>query len=235
MNLVQAGLRAVVDWETGTAHDTFDVPGIDASGKTGTAEYCDEYPECLDREGRVKTSHAWFASYAPSNNPEIVTVVFVYGGGEGSQVAVPVTNKILRHYFDIQDEPDEEAPDSDLPEPEVPPETIFTTRLLGTDTWPQDSAAVTGYVLDWQGQGLANVAVDIYAAGVPMAQVVTAEDGQFSFTDMEDEETRLWQIQLANYPGTPAVDLQIATGLRYMVEFQSPVPPQEAAAVVTDE
>ncbi len=60
MQLVQQGLRAVIDWDTGTAHDTFDVPGVIASGKTGTAEFCDRYPQCLDRDGRVKTSHAWF-------------------------------------------------------------------------------------------------------------------------------------------------------------------------------
>jgi penicillin-binding protein 2 len=89
MSLIKAGLRAVVDWETGTAHDYFDVPGIEASGKTGTAEFCENYPQCLDREGRVKTSHAWFASYAPSSNPEIVTVAFLYSGGQGSEVRCP--------------------------------------------------------------------------------------------------------------------------------------------------
>jgi penicillin-binding protein 2 len=232
MNLVRAGLRAVVDWDSGTAHDTFDVPGIDASGKTGTAEFCDDYPACLDREGRVKTSHAWFASYAPTNNPEIVTMVFVYGGGEGSQVAVPVTNKILRHYFNIQDEEEEDQQDSDQPEEELSPDTLFITRLLGADTWPQDSAAVTGYVLGAQNQGLANITVTVYAAGEPMAEVATDAEGQFVVTNMDAEESRSWRIQLAGYPNSSPVDLQIAAGLRYMVEFQAQLAPLESAAVI---
>ena len=179
--LIQQGLRAVIDWEQGTAHEDFDVPGVIASGKTGTAEFCDEYPQCLDREGRVKTSHAWFTAYAPSFNPEIVTVVFVYGGGEGSRVAVPVTNKILRYYFNIPDEVDEadEEPPTELEETDSrpPTDTIFTVRLLGTDRWDQDGANVSGYVLDELGQGISNVAIDIIMGDNIAAQIASGPTG----------------------------------------------------------
>jgi penicillin-binding protein 2 len=231
-NLVRAGLRAVIDWDSGTAHDTFDVPGIDASGKTGTAEFCDNYPQCLDREGRVKTSHAWFASYAPTNNPEIVTLVFVYGGGEGSQVAVPVTNRILRHYFDIQDEEDSGDTDTDEPVEQISPETTFEARLLGTDTWPQNGAAVTGYVLDERGAGIAGVAVELMADSNSLGQATTTEDGQFTFTDLDPEAHLRWAVSLANFPNGPAIELEIAGGLRYMVEFM--VQPEQAAALLQD-
>ncbi len=226
LGYVRAGLRAVVDWDTGTAHDTFDVPGIDASGKTGTAEFCDNYPACLDRDGRVKTSHAWFASYAPTNNPEIVTVAFVYGGGEGSQVAVPVTNNILRHYFKIQDEQPAEEPETAAPQVELGPETLFAGRLLGTDVWSQDGASISGFVLDGAGQGLSGVTINILADDQVVTQLVSGEKGQFDYIAPPAEENRRWQLKLADYPTAPIVQLEVANGLRYLVEFDAQPPPQ---------
>ncbi len=235
MGLVKAGLRAVVDWETGTAHDTFDVPGINASGKTGTAEFCDSYPACLDRQGRVKTSHAWFASYAPSNNPEIVTVAFVYGGGEGSQVAVPVTNKILRHYFGITETEEEGPGDEEDTGDALPPETTFKARLLGSDVWPQnDSAAISGYVLDATGSGLANITVDFLADGVLAAQATTNEGGQFETSRLDEAVAGAWEVRLADYPNSNALELEIANGLRYRVEFEAQPAPQVTAQVAEE-
>lgn len=230
LGYVRAGLRAVIDWDTGTAHDTFDVPGIDASGKTGTAEFCDNYPACLDRDGRVKTSHAWFASYAPTNNPEIVTIAFVYGGGEGSQVAVPVTNKILRHYFKIQDELPQEEPETTTPQIELGPETLFSGRLLGTDVWSQDGASISGFVLDSAGQGVSNVTVNIMADDQVVTQLVSGEKGQFDYIAPPAEQDRRWQLKLADYPTAPIVQLEIANGLRYLVEFDAQPPPQVSAS-----
>lgn len=230
MGLVRAGLRAVVDWDTGTAHDTFDVPGIDASGKTGTAEFCDSYPACLDRQGRVKTSHAWFASYAPTNNPEIVTVVFVYGGGEGSQVAVPVTNKILRYYFGIKDAEEEDTGEQEDTGDALPPETMFKARLLGTDIWPQnESAAISGYVLDADGNDIANATIDFLADGVLAAQATTNETGQFEYGRLDEAVAQSWEVRLADYPDSGSLTLEIANGLRYRVEFQAQPAPQVAA------
>ena len=39
------------------------------------------------------------ASYAPAQNPEIVVVVFMEGGGHGGSVAAPVARKIYEAYF----------------------------------------------------------------------------------------------------------------------------------------
>jgi penicillin-binding protein 2 len=223
MSLVQEGLRDVIAWEAGTAYDEFDVPGIIASGKTGTAEFCDRYPQCLDRDGRVKTSHAWFAAYAPSNNPEIVTVVFVYGGGEGSQVAVPVTNKMLRHYFNIQ-EPEEEETLAATEEitPTIQLESVFSARLLGTDSWSSDKASTSGFVLDAESQGIGNILVDIVAKGQIIAQITSGETGQFDYTELDPTVAATWQIRLHDYPNTPSIQLEIAKGLRYLVEFKAP-------------
>jgi penicillin-binding protein 2 len=222
IQLVQQGLRAVVDWETGTAHDNFDVPGVVASGKTGTAEFCDRYPQCLDRDGRVKTSHAWFTSYAPSHNPEIATVVFVYGGGEGSETAIPVTNKMLRYYFDVKDEEPEIGDEEEEEEAAsiLSPASIVTARLLGADSWNGDGASVSGFILDEQDQAIADVTVDLIAKGEVMAQVVTGATGQFDFIELDPEVTYLWQLRLPDYAETPLLRLEIVDGTRYLVEFE---------------
>ncbi len=230
--LVQEGLRNVIAWEAGTAHDTFDVPGIIASGKTGTAEFCDRYPQCLDRDGRVKTSHAWFVSYAPSNNPTIATVVFIYGGGggralEGSEVAVPVTNKILRYYFNIKD-PDETetTPPAEEPLPPIQADSAFTARLLGTDTWSSDKASVSGFVLDAAGQGVPNILVNVLTGGQVVAQLTSGETGQFDYTELDPTQAASWQLQLPDYPGAPLLQLEVAKGLRYLVEFKAQPAPE---------
>ena len=224
IELIRAGLRGVIDLDNGTANSTFDVPGIDASGKTGTAEFCEEYPQCLDRDGRVRTSHAWFASYAPTNNPEIVTIVFVYGGDEGSQVAVPVTNKILRHYFGIEDAPDETEADSADDEEQIVtnvPDVAFAVRLLGTDSWSQEGANVSGFILDADEQGLAEVTIEILANGEVVDQITSGPVGQFNYSALDPAESKTWQLRLPDYPETPYLRLEIAAGLRYLVEFKA--------------
>ncbi len=72
----------------GTAWPFFAFP-IETAGKTGTAEYGDP---------KGKT-HAWYTSYAPSNDPKIALTVLVEGGGEGSSVAAPIAKEIYRWYF----------------------------------------------------------------------------------------------------------------------------------------
>jgi penicillin-binding protein 2 len=80
------------------------VPGVNVAGKTGTAEYCDEiaYPKGLCVPGQWPT-HAWNMLYAPYENPEIAVIAFVYNGGEGSKIAGPITNHVLRAYFHLKD------------------------------------------------------------------------------------------------------------------------------------
>ncbi len=222
IQLVQEGLWAVINWETGTAAENFDVPGIDVSGKTGTAEFCDEYPQCLDRDGRVETSHAWFTSYAPSYNPEIATVVFVYGGGEGSEVAVPVTNKMLRYYFEIEDgEEPETAPETEDSVGELPPDRVIAGRFLGTDKGYGKGTSLSGFVLDDQGRGVPDVTIDIIANGEVVDQVVSGLNGQFDYVDPDPTEAARWQIRLPDYPNGPLLQLDIAGGVRYLVEFRA--------------
>ena len=75
--------------------------GLEVAAKTGTAEFCEKYPDCLDEDGAILTTHAWFTAFAPYQDPEIAVVVFIYGGGEGSITAMPVTAEILNYYFQL--------------------------------------------------------------------------------------------------------------------------------------
>jgi penicillin-binding protein 2 len=65
---------------------------IKVAGKSGTAQN----PHGKD--------HAWFISYAPVDDPEIVIAVIVENGGWGSANAVPIGRKIYEAYFNIKPE-----------------------------------------------------------------------------------------------------------------------------------
>jgi hypothetical protein len=168
----------------------------------------------------VRTSHAWFTAYAPARDPEIAVVVFVYGGGEGSQVALPIAGEILRYYFGL--EPEEEE-DSSSPEDEEPlsAEILFTSRLLGTDGWGGGGASINGYVLNSDGTPRAGVVVNVLAGEELVAQVVSGPTGQFDFNSVDPARLRRWQLVLPDYPGMPGLILDVETGYRYMVEFQA--------------
>jgi penicillin-binding protein 2 len=101
VDLVRQGMRAAVAGAGATAW-AVSVPGVAVAGKTGTAEFfIDRNKNGIpdrDREGNLPT-HAWFVSFAPYDDPEIALIVFVFGGGEGSAMAVPIANDILNYYF----------------------------------------------------------------------------------------------------------------------------------------
>jgi penicillin-binding protein 2 len=96
LELVREGMRAAVTRGTARA---IDIPGqyVLAAGKTGTAEYGE-----ADAKGN-KPAHAWFAAFAPVDNPKIAMVVFVEGGANGALVSVPIANEIMRYYFNVPD------------------------------------------------------------------------------------------------------------------------------------
>ena len=43
--------------------------------------------------------HAWFASFAPADDPQVVVVVLVERGGKGGQVAAPIARQIYQALF----------------------------------------------------------------------------------------------------------------------------------------
>lgn len=101
IEMAQEGMRlAVLD---GTATNVMDGFTISNAGKTGTAEYCDNVAQekgiC---ERGAWPSHAWYAGYAPYEDPEIVVVTFVYNGKEGATLAAPVVRKVMESYFELK-------------------------------------------------------------------------------------------------------------------------------------
>ncbi len=102
--LVMEGMRQAVTVEGGTAQ-TAELPFVEVAGKTGTAEYCDDIANSLNLcvPGQWP-AHAWFTGYAPSENPEVIILAFVYNGGEGSQVALPIVKRTMEAYFRLKDE-----------------------------------------------------------------------------------------------------------------------------------
>ena len=98
LSRIRRALIGVVEEGTGTAAKMKDIL---VAGKTGTAQ--------VIRMGkkRLKTEelpyeyrdHAWFAAYAPADDPEVAVVVLVEHGGHGGSVAAPLVKKILEAYF----------------------------------------------------------------------------------------------------------------------------------------
>jgi penicillin-binding protein 2 len=100
---IQQGMRLAVTDPSGTLDNTYsfkDYP-IAVAGKTGTAEYCDDVANSLNRctFGNWPT-HAWTVAYAPYDDPEIVILAFAYNGGEGGSVAAPIVKLVMDAYFE---------------------------------------------------------------------------------------------------------------------------------------
>ncbi|MFN3307573.1 MAG: penicillin-binding protein 2 [Anaerolineales bacterium] len=98
---VQEGMRRAVT--NGTLTREFRNVTIPVAGKTGTAEYCDQYANaknlCIPGNW---PSHAWTVAYAPYEDPEIAVVAFVYNGGEGASVAGPIVRQVIEAYFELK-------------------------------------------------------------------------------------------------------------------------------------
>ena len=93
--LVRQGMREAVT--RGTAWKV-NLKDVQVAGKTGTAEFYG--PKVA---GHLPT-HAWFTAFAPYDHPQVAVVVFVFGGGEGSEVSAPIAADILRAYFKLPDD-----------------------------------------------------------------------------------------------------------------------------------
>jgi penicillin-binding protein 2 len=95
LSTIREGMRRVVSEGTACCQIKNDVP-VSVSGKTGTAETSSAG---FDGKNPRTKPHAYFTSYAPSDNPQIAMVVMVENSGEGAEYAVPITNDILKWYF----------------------------------------------------------------------------------------------------------------------------------------
>src|SRR5260370_38432860 len=93
-------MYGVVNEEGGTAR-SIRLPGIEVSGKSGTAQVIGYATR--DRVGKQKQfeDNAWFVGYAPRRNPEIVVSVLVPESGKhGGEAAGPVVREGTKPYYD---------------------------------------------------------------------------------------------------------------------------------------
>jgi penicillin-binding protein 2 len=101
---VQEGMRLAVTEGTLSAPVLqYHTMNVAVAGKTGTAEYCDQY--ALEKGICVFGNwprHAWTVAYAPYDNPEVAVVAFVYNGGEGSGTAGPIVRRVINAYFQLK-------------------------------------------------------------------------------------------------------------------------------------
>ena len=88
---VKEGMKSVTSGESGTASVRFKDFNIEVGGKTGSAE------AGKDENGN-DIVNAWFAAFAPYDDPEIAVVVMVENGGHGNYTAEAVRN-IMAEYF----------------------------------------------------------------------------------------------------------------------------------------
>ena len=91
INAVKEGMKSVTSGESGTAYVRFKDFNIKVGGKTGSAE------AGKDSNGK-DIVNAWFAAFAPYDDPEIAVVVMVENGGHGNYTAEAVRN-IMAEYF----------------------------------------------------------------------------------------------------------------------------------------
>ncbi len=99
---VREAMWSVVNEPRGTGVSAR-VQGLDIAGKTGTAQVIKQETrtdsEDLPPEQR---DHAWFASFAPADDPRLVVVVFVEHGGAGSRAAAPLAKPIYEAFLELE-------------------------------------------------------------------------------------------------------------------------------------
>ncbi|MDQ6757515.1 MAG: penicillin-binding transpeptidase domain-containing protein [Bacteroidota bacterium] len=96
---VHDGMQGVMETGTGSAAK---VPGIIVCGKTGTVENA--------YKGVKQKDHAFFAAFAPRNNPKIAIAVICENAGFGANSAAPIASLMIEQYLrDSIPEPDRKA------------------------------------------------------------------------------------------------------------------------------
>ncbi len=99
---IRPTLTGVVNEEGGTAYAARIEGGVRIAGKTGTAEVttrANRRNADPRRAWYFNRSHAWFAGFAPADDPEVAIVLLVEHGGAGGRNAAPIAIQILEEYL----------------------------------------------------------------------------------------------------------------------------------------
>jgi len=106
--LVQEALMAAVNEPRGTGGAAA-LKEVKVAGKTGTAQVirmaADFKKGDMNRMPLKFRDHAWFAAYAPFEDPQIAIAVLVEHGGYGGAAAAPIAKKVMEKYFNLKVSP----------------------------------------------------------------------------------------------------------------------------------
>jgi penicillin-binding protein 2 len=143
------GLKGVVNEAGGTGFRAR-LPDITVAGKTGTAQ--------VARLGlvRVKAAdmnywerdHAWFAAFAPADDPEVTVVVLNEHSGFGGASSAPAAGAILKKYFELKKLDAQGAPEAQKVDVPVPAPTKFEVPRVVPDVVPPKELALPPVVPD---------------------------------------------------------------------------------------
>jgi penicillin-binding protein 2 len=107
------GMWKVNNEPGGTAYDHGFSQAVQVMGKTGTAEVKKHHKDAENDKDLEKwnpnASHAWFAGWAPADDPELAIVVLIEHGGSGGTIAWPIAERILATYYTRKDKSDPKA------------------------------------------------------------------------------------------------------------------------------
>ncbi|GAC1352060.1 MAG: penicillin-binding protein 2 [Polyangiales bacterium] len=101
LHRVLEALHGVVNDPEGTAYKERSTK-VDVAGKTGTSQVSKiNSKPGIDPHAiwYFNRDHAWFAGFAPYNDPEIAVVVLVEHGGGGGHNAAPIAMRLFDDYF----------------------------------------------------------------------------------------------------------------------------------------
>jgi penicillin-binding protein 2 len=130
---VMKGLLAAVNQPFGTAYGVrLKDRDVVMAGKTGTAQVVKLGAKRLkaSQVTYFQRDHAWFAAFAPADDPEIVVVVLNEHSGFGASNAAPTAVAVVRKWLDLREEDAREregasrpavAPPDAAPQPPPPP------------------------------------------------------------------------------------------------------------------
>ncbi len=112
---VHDGMQGVMETGTGSAAK---VPGIIVCGKTGTVQNA--------YKGVKQKDHAFFAAFAPRENPRIAIAVICENAGMGANSAAPIASLLIEQYLkDSIPEPDRKAKIETLAQLNLMPARIY--------------------------------------------------------------------------------------------------------------
>ncbi len=121
---VMEGLLAAVNEPFGTARASrFKDLDVIMAGKTGTAQVVKLGAKRLkaSQVSYFERDHAWFAAFAPAEDPEIVVVVLNEHSGFGASNAAPTASAVVRHWLELKKQDEMER--AGVPKPAETPGT----------------------------------------------------------------------------------------------------------------